>query len=104
MTNKTLGFLGLIAKAGALAYGTFATEKTVKSGKAYLVLIANDASENTKKDICNLCDGHEVPYRIWMNKEQLGTYVGKGERTVLAVTNEGFADALVKKIDQGEEN
>ena len=104
MTDKVLGFLGLLAKAGALAYGTFATEKAVKSGKACLVIIATDASENTKKDICNLCDGHDVPYRVWMSRMQLGTQLGKGERTILAVTDSGFAAALTKKIDNSEEN
>ena len=47
--NKVLSLLGLATKAGKIASGEFSTEKSVKSGKGFLVLVAADASENTKK-------------------------------------------------------
>ena len=43
--------LGLAARAGRIVSGEFTVEKEVKSGRAYLVLIAEDASENNRKKI-----------------------------------------------------
>ena len=45
--NKVLSLLGLATKAGKIASGEFSTEKSVKSGKGFLVLVAADASENS---------------------------------------------------------
>ena len=47
--RKELSLIGLAAKAGKVVSGEFATEKAVKGRTAYLVLIAEDASENTRK-------------------------------------------------------
>ena len=47
--SKVLSMLGLAAKAGKVASGEFSTEKEVKSGNACLVIVAEDASDNTKK-------------------------------------------------------
>ena len=48
---EELSLAGLAAKAGKVVSGEFATEKAVKTGKAFLVITARDASENTKKKI-----------------------------------------------------
>ncbi|MDY5023246.1 MAG: ribosomal L7Ae/L30e/S12e/Gadd45 family protein, partial [Blautia sp.] len=61
INNKTMSLVGLATKAGKTASGEFSTEKAVKTGKAYLVLVAEDASENTKKKFRNMCTFYEVP-------------------------------------------
>ena len=47
--DKVLSLIGLAMKAGQVVSGEFSVEKCIKSGKAKLVIIATDASENTKK-------------------------------------------------------
>lgn len=59
--NKALSMIGLATKAGKVASGEFCTEKEVKSGRAYLVIVADDASDNTKKKFQNMCDFYQVP-------------------------------------------
>lgn len=54
--NKVLSLLGLATKAGKVASGEFSTEKSVKTGKGFLVLVADDASQNTRKKFQNMCD------------------------------------------------
>ena len=49
MRNRVLQMLGIAAKSGNVVSGEFSTEKSVKSGKSFLVIVADDASENTKK-------------------------------------------------------
>lgn len=53
--KKILNLLGLATKAGKTASGGFMTEKSVKGGKAFLVLVPEDASDNTKKMFFNMC-------------------------------------------------
>ena len=54
--NKVLSLIGLATKAGKTVSGEFSTEKSVKTGKGFLALVADDASENTKKKFrCQPC-------------------------------------------------
>ena len=90
--------LGLAAKAGAIASGEFSTEKSVKEGKAFLVIVASDASDNTKKHFRDMTTFYEVPMCEYSNKELLGHAIGKEFRASLAVNNENFATNIEGKI------
>lgn len=97
--RKELSLLGLAAKAGKVVSGEFATEKAVRAGKTFLVLTAEDASENTRKKFKDMCTYYEVPFYIIGSKEELGTAIGKEYRASLGVTDEHFAVAMVKKLE-----
>ena len=73
--NKTLSLLGLAQKAGRIASGEFSTEKAVKEGRAFLVIVSEEASANTSKKFVNMCTYYRVP--CWKYKER-GT--GSGHR------------------------
>lgn len=98
--DKVLSMLGIAAKAGGVASGEFSTEKAVKDGRAYLVIVAADASENTKKSFRNMTDFYEVPMYLYRDKETLGHFIGKEFRASLAVTNEGLAHSIEDKLKQ----
>ena len=98
--NKVLSLLGLATKAGKVASGEFSTEKSVKTGKGFLVLVADDASQNTKKKFQNMCDFYEVPIYFIANKEVLGRFCGKEFRASLAVQDENFAKAMLKELQK----
>ena len=100
--NKVLSLLGLATKAGKIASGEFSTEKSVKSGKGFLVLVAADASENTKKKFRNMCEFYEVPVYFLADKEELGKFCGKEFRASLAVQDENFAKAMLKELEKME--
>lgn len=91
--------LGLAAKAGKVKSGEYMTESAVKSGEAALVIVAEDASENTRKKFRNMCEYYKVPIRIHGIKDELGHYIGKEFRASLAITDEGLAQAILKKMD-----
>ena len=99
MNNKALSMLGIATKAGKTATGEFSTEKAVKEGSAYLVVVAGDASDNTKKKFRNMCDYYQVTYRVFADKNSLGNACGKEFRASLAVTDGGLANAVIKQID-----
>ena len=98
--DRVLSMLGIAAKSGSVVSGEFSTEKAVKDGKAYLVIVAADASENTVKMFRNMTDFYEVPMYLYADKETLGHYIGKEFRASLAVTNEGLAHSIEDKLRQ----
>ena len=98
--NKVLSLLGLATKAGKVASGEFSTEKSVKTGKGFLVLVADDASQNTRKKFQNMCDFYEVPIYFIANKEELGRFCGNEFRASLAVQDENFAKAMLKELQK----
>ena len=97
--NKVMSLIGLATKAGKTASGEFLTEREVKSGKAALVIVAGDASENTKKKFRNMCDYYKVPIYFYEDKDTLGHAMGKQFRASLAVLDEGFAKGIRKHLD-----
>ena len=99
VTDNVLGTLGLAMRAGRLVSGEFMTENAVKSKGAYLVILAQDVSENTRKKFRNMRKYYEVPIREYSTKDKLGHSLGKEFRASLAVTDKGFAQAILKKMD-----
>ena len=100
--SKALSLIGLAMKAGRTASGEFCTEKEVKSGNAELVIVAGDASDNTKKKFKNMCDYYHVPVCFYGDKDTLGHAMGKQFRASLAVLDEGFAKGIRKHIETEE--
>ena len=98
--NKVLSYIGLATKAGKLVSGEFMTEKAVKEGRATLVIVAQDASDNTKKMFTNMCSFYNVPIVFMQEKEILGHAMGKQFRASLAITDTGFADAIMKQLEK----
>ncbi|NLV36664.1 MAG: 50S ribosomal protein L7ae [Clostridiaceae bacterium] len=98
MVERIYSFLGLATKAGKLLSGEETCERKLKAGKVYLVIVAEDASENTKKKFKNMCDYRKVDIRYFGTKEMLGRFTGKGIRSVIAIADRGFAGRLKEMI------
>lgn len=96
--DRILSFLGLATKAGKVVSGEFSVEKAVKSMHAKLVIVAEDASDNTKKLFSDKCKFYHVPYVVYGNKESLGLATGKMFRATVAITDDGFAKSLLEKF------
>lgn len=97
--DKVLQLLSLAQRAGKVASGEFMTEEAVKSGQAYLAVVATDASDNTKKKFKNMCDFYKVPIIEYSVKEELGHYIGKEFRASLAVTDNGLATKILSEYE-----
>ncbi len=96
--NRIYSLLGLCQKAGKLVSGEFSVENAIKGGKACLVIVSNDASENTSKKFRDKCDYYEVPFYMFGDKEKLGHAIGKEVRTSIAITDDGFAKSFQKNL------
>ena len=101
--DKILSLIGLATKAGRCISGETMTESETKSGKAKLVIVASDASENTKKKFQDMCKFYKVPICIYGDKDTLGHAMGKEFRASLAILDEGFADGIQRELKDRED-
>lgn len=97
--NNVLSLIGIAKKAGKIAAGEFQTEQAVKSGRAAVVIISSEASDNTKKKFRNMCTFYEVPVYFYGEKEALGAAIGCEFRASLAVLDHGLAASVIKQLE-----
>lgn len=98
MDKKFMSFLGLCFKAGKLKLGEVGTEAAIKKKEAFLVIVSEDASENTKKKFSNSAFYYKTQVIVIGSKAEFGRAFGKTEISVMAVTEKGFADNLKKLL------
>lgn len=98
MNEKFLGMLGMAKRAGKVISGEAVCSKAIKNGEARLVIIASDASENTKKSVINSCQYYRVDYIEAASMADIGKYTGSAsERAVAVVNDNNFAKAILDK-------
>jgi len=91
--------IGIATKAGKTLSGEFSTEKAIKTGKAKLVIVAKDASDNTKKSFMDMCVYRDIPIFFHGNKILLGQATGNEFRASLAVIDTGLAQSIMKHLN-----
>ena len=103
--KKMTGLIGLAQRAGKLKSGEFSTEKSIKSGRSRLCIIASDASEATKKRFSDMAGFRKIPFNSELcDKDTLGHIIGREFRASLAVEDAGLAKNILSLIDGGNEN
>ena len=102
MTNnmqKIHSLLGIAMRAGKLVSGEDGTMIDLKKGKLNLVIVAEDASNNTKKLFKDKSAFRKVNYIELSTKSELGISIGKDSRAVIGIKDIGFAKKIVELID-----
>jgi ribosomal protein L7Ae-like RNA K-turn-binding protein len=95
--TKLYSYLGLAQRAGKLTSGEGAVESAVRRGRVCLLIVAQDASLNTRAKFVNMAKHRHIDYVLAGEKAQLGMAVGKAQRAVIGVLDKGFA-ALIKGL------
>ena len=101
--DKVLSLIGLAMKAGRCTSGETMTENETKLGRARLVIVASDASDNTKKKFRDMCEFYKVPICFYGDKDTFGHAMGKEFRASLAILDKGFADGIRKELKNRED-
>lgn len=96
--DKVLSLMGLAKRAGKVTLGETAVKESIRYGKTFLVVIADDASENTKKSIINSCKYYDVKYYIRGTKESVGHALGKSFCVAASINDEGFAESIERYL------
>ncbi|OEH92319.1 YlxQ family RNA-binding protein [Bacillus solimangrovi] len=97
---KWMSLLGLANRARQCISGEELVVKEIRSGRAKLVLLSGDASDNTTKKIRNKSTSYHVPMRIVQDRFELGKAIGKPHRVTVAVLDDGFAKKLLTLLDE----
>lgn len=97
--EKAFGMLGLSTRAGKSVSGEFAVETALKRGQAKLVILSEEASNNTVKHFTDMAVYRHVPVVHLGSKEELGKYCGKSYRSAAAVTDKGFAERIAQLLE-----
>ncbi|KPU43903.1 putative ribosomal protein YlxQ [Oxobacter pfennigii] len=92
--ERLYSFLGIIKKAGKLAAGYNNCIFDIKKDKCKLLIIAENASDNTKDKFESLCKGRKLSYFIFGDKERLGSCIGKASMSVLAIKDENMSKVV----------
>lgn len=93
-SNKFLNIIGLATRAGKTVCGSEGALSAVRSGKAKLVVLAEDASPTTVKRLTDKCKSFGAPLISAGNKHSLGKITGREQVAVIAVTDSNFAGEL----------
>ena len=95
--------LGLAFRAGRLAVGEEPVGAVCRAHKAYLLLLAHDAADNTIRRAHHFCQaGKTVCLTIPFAKDELGSCLGRTSCAMLAVSDVGFAAAVAEKLAQAD--
>ena len=95
MNPRFLSLISLTMKAGKLLTGETSAVNSLRNGSAALVIVAGDASDNTKKKFVNKCFYYNIPSIICGSKATLSKCAGRENRSVFAVTDVNLAKRLI---------
>lgn len=100
MNKKLLQILGLCQRAGKLASGETGCLNAIRESSAELIIVAENASDNTKKKFSDSAGFYNKKLIIIGDKFELGRAIGKEERAVLCVIDGGFAKKILEIAEQ----
>ena len=101
--NKALNYLALARKGGLAELGEEPVGAIARTGKAYVILVAADASDHTWRRAKSYAAGTEQQcVRLSCTKEEMGFVVGRTSLAIAAITDVQLALALVKALDEPE--
>ncbi len=99
--DKCLNYLALARKAGKAELGEEPVGAAARSGKAYLVVVASDASDHSWRRAKSYVAGTEQQcIRLKQTKDELGQAIGRTSLAMAAITDTSLAVALVKSMEK----
>ncbi len=92
--KRAKNLVGLARRAGTLSIGLRATMKSLNKKRCKAVLLSNDASPRTLKNVIRCAEGVAVlPVE---DMQLLGAWLGGSPTAVVGILDKNFASALVE--------
>ena len=105
MDNKALNYLSLARKGGLAELGEEPVGAVARAGKAYVILVASDASDHTWRRAKSYAAGTDQQcVRLEATKDEMGVSIGRTSLAIAAITDVQLALALVKALPPKEAN
>ena len=100
---NALNYLCLARKAGLAQLGEEPVGDISRTGKAYLIIVAADASDHTWRRAKSFVAGTaQQCIRLPYSKDEMGMCVGRTSLAIAAITDPALALAMVKALDAGQ--
>lgn len=96
--QKILNLIGLATRARQVVAGEEMVVKSIKKMK--LVFLASDAGPNTEKKVITKSNTNEVEVVRMFNRDELSKAIGKNNRVVCGIKDQGFANAIKKLLEE----
>ena len=101
--DKALNYLSLARKGGLAELGEEPVAAISRTGKAYLIAVASDASDHTWRRAKSFAAGTQQQcVRLPFTKDEMGFAIGRTSLAIAAITDPSLALALVKALGQPE--
>ena len=99
--DKALNYLALARKAGRIELGEEPVGGAARAQKARLVVVAEDATDQTWRRAKSFVAGTEqICLKVPFSKDQLGQAVGRSALALAAFTDPALALAFLKALEQ----
>lgn len=98
VNKKVLGLLGLASRARKISLGADGTEQAIEKNKTKLVIVAEDASDRTKRKFTNKCNQYDIPIIIYGKIDEISNAIGKKNKAVLGLEDNNLAKEIDKII------
>ena len=98
--NRSYSMLGLGKKAGYIISGETGCTQEIKRKKTKLIILADDASDNTKDRFEGLCKKHNIEYVYFGDKANLGKAIGKELTAVISIRDLKFSKVMLNSFDK----
>ena len=101
--DKALNYLALARKAGLAELGEEPVGGAARSGKAYVIVVASDASDHTWRRAKSFAAGTaQQCIRLPYSKDEMGLAIGRESLAIAAITDAAMALALVQSLPEPE--
>lgn len=102
--ERILSMIGLAKKAGLVEIGEEPVGSAARAKHARVILVAGDAAASSVRRAYSFAQaGNCLCLTIDATKDQLGSALGRTSVAMAAVTDIGFAEAIVKKLSAMDE-
>ena len=103
--DKVLNYLSLARKGGMAELGEEPVGAIARTGKAYLILVASDASDHTWRRAKSFAAGtNQQCVRGKFTKDEMGFAIGRTSLAIAAVTDASLALAMVQAMGEPEKH
>jgi ribosomal protein L7Ae-like RNA K-turn-binding protein len=100
INKRILGMLGLSSKAGKIVCGTDATIGEIERHKVTLIIVAEDASEKTKKNIKFICEKNNVKIIEFGKIDEISKVIGKNNKAIIGIKSKSLSDGILKLVEE----
>lgn len=99
--RRMISLLGQAKKSGKFISGTNMVEGEIRRGHepGWLAILASDASADIMEKMIRRLEMESIPFRVCLDKNELGEVLGKSPRSVALIKDAGIAKAIEESLD-----